>query len=141
LATFRAIFATRFQLLNSALSTRRVLLVEKELFTLTDHLISSPVFSGICVTRWSLVLYVCFVDHCLSFCIFFFWQLCFLFFWDTLIWFTPLVSSNSLYIWIVPPFWQGKQQWSMVTSWKSAFSNTLNHLLFYLREYPTISIM
>jgi hypothetical protein len=30
---------------------------------------SSPVFSGVCVTR-SLVLCVCFVDHCLSFCTF-----------------------------------------------------------------------
>ena len=30
---------------------------------------SSPVFSGVRVTR-SLVLYVCFVDRCLSFCAF-----------------------------------------------------------------------
>jgi len=29
----------------------------------------TPVFSGVCVTR-SLVLYVCFVDRCLSFCTF-----------------------------------------------------------------------
>ena len=29
----------------------------------------APVFSGICVTR-SLVLCVCFVDHCSSFCTF-----------------------------------------------------------------------
>jgi hypothetical protein len=32
------------------------------------HLKSTPVFSGVRVT-WSLVLYVCFVDPCLSFCI------------------------------------------------------------------------
>jgi hypothetical protein len=31
------------------------------------HLSSRPVFSGVRVTR-SLVLYVCFVDRCLSFC-------------------------------------------------------------------------
>jgi hypothetical protein len=35
--------------------------------TLPEHLSSFPVFSGVRVTR-SLVLYVCFVDRCLSFC-------------------------------------------------------------------------
>jgi hypothetical protein len=49
--------------------TRRVPLVEQELHTLPEHLSSTPVFSGFRVTR-SLVLYVCFVDRCLSFCIF-----------------------------------------------------------------------
>ena len=32
-----------------------------------EHPISSPVFSGVRVTQ-SLVLRVCFVDHCMSFC-------------------------------------------------------------------------
>jgi hypothetical protein len=54
-------FATRL--------TRRVPLVEQELPTLSAHLSSPPVFSGVRVTR-SLVLYVCFVDRCLSFCTF-----------------------------------------------------------------------
>ena len=49
--------------------TRRVSLVEQELPTLPEHLSSTPVFSGVRVTR-SLVLYVCFVDRCLSFCTF-----------------------------------------------------------------------
>ena len=49
--------------------TRRVPLVEQELLTLPEHLISSPVLSGVRVAR-SLVLYVCFVDRCLSFCTF-----------------------------------------------------------------------
>ena len=49
--------------------TRRVPEVEQDLLTLPEHLSSPPVFSGVCVTR-SLVLYVCFVDHCLSFCTF-----------------------------------------------------------------------
>jgi len=40
--------------------------VEQELPTLPEHLSSTPVFSGVRVTR-SLVLYVCFVDRCLSF--------------------------------------------------------------------------
>ena len=44
-------------------------LVEQELLTLPEHLSSLPVFNGICVTR-SLVLYVCFVDRCLSSCTF-----------------------------------------------------------------------
>ena len=42
------------------------MLVGQELPTLPEHLSSSPVFSGVRVTR-SLVLYVCFVDRCLSF--------------------------------------------------------------------------
>ena len=48
---------------------RRVPLVEQELLTLLKHMSSPPVFSGVRVT-WSLVLYVCFVDRCLSFCTF-----------------------------------------------------------------------
>ena len=49
--------------------TRRVPLVEQELPTLPEDLRSPPVFNGVHVTR-SLVLYVCFVDRCLFFCIF-----------------------------------------------------------------------
>jgi hypothetical protein len=41
------------------------------LLTLPEHLSSPPVFSGVRVTR-SLVLCVCFVDRCLSFCTFFY---------------------------------------------------------------------
>ena len=44
-------------------------IVEQELLTLPEHLSSPPVSSGVHVTR-SLVLYVCFVDRCLSFCAF-----------------------------------------------------------------------
>jgi hypothetical protein len=47
--------------------TRQVSLVEQELLTLPGHLSSPPVFSGVLVAR-SLVLYVCFVDRCLTFC-------------------------------------------------------------------------
>ena len=47
----------------------RVPLVEQELLTIPENLSSPPVFSGVRVTR-SLVLYVCFVDRCLSFCTF-----------------------------------------------------------------------
>ena len=49
--------------------TRRVPLVEQEQLTFLEHPSSVPVFSGVCVTR-SLVLCACFVDHCLSFCLF-----------------------------------------------------------------------
>jgi hypothetical protein len=39
----------------------------QELLTLPQHMSSPPVFIGVRVTR-SLALYVCFVDHYLSFC-------------------------------------------------------------------------
>ena len=45
------------------------IIVEQELLTLPEHLSSPPVFIWVSVTR-SLVLCVCFVDHCLSFCTF-----------------------------------------------------------------------
>ena len=41
-------------------------LVEQELLTLPEHLSSLLVFSGVRVSR-SFVLYVCFVNSCLSF--------------------------------------------------------------------------
>jgi len=44
-------------------------LVEQELRILPEQMSSSPVFSGVHVTR-SLVLCVCFVDRCLSFVLF-----------------------------------------------------------------------
>ena len=47
--------------------TRRVPPMEQELLTLPEHLRSPPIFTGVRVTR-SLVLYVCFVDRCLSIC-------------------------------------------------------------------------
>jgi hypothetical protein len=50
-------------------STRRVPIVEQELLTFSEHLSSPPVVSGVRVAR-SLVLYLCFVDRCLSFCTF-----------------------------------------------------------------------
>jgi len=66
------------------------------MLTLPEHLSSSPVFSGVRVTR-SLVLYVCFVDRCLSFCTFFFWSLCCLLFFDIRFLIAPLISSSSSY--------------------------------------------
>ena len=75
-------------------------LVEHELPTLPEHPSSPPVFSGVRVTR-SLVLCVCFVDRCLSFCPFFFWPLSCLFFFElrlliTSLWYllTLLVSLS-----------------------------------------------
>ena len=64
--------------------------------SLVEHLRSPPYFGGVRVTR-SLVLYVCFVDRWLSFCTFFFWPLCCLFFCGIRILITSLVSSNSSY--------------------------------------------
>ena len=63
-------------------------LVEQELLTLPDHLSSTPVFSGVRVTR-SLVSYVCFVDRCLPFCPFYFGHC--------------VVCSSSIYgFWLFP---------------------------------------
>jgi hypothetical protein len=67
----------------------RVPLVEQELLTILEHLSSSPVFIGVRVTR-SLVLYVCFVDRCLSFCTFSFGYY--------------VVCSSSIYGFWLPPF-------------------------------------
>ena len=67
----------------------RVSLVEQELPTLPEHLGSPLVFIGVRVT-WSLVLYACFVDRCLSFCTFSFGHC--------------VVCSSSLYgLWL--PLW------------------------------------
>jgi len=55
---------------------------------------SPPVFSGVRFTR-SLVLCVCFVDRCLSFCTFFFWPLCCLFFFDIWILLTHLIYKGN----------------------------------------------
>jgi hypothetical protein len=75
--------------------TRRAPLMEQELFTFPEHLSSSPILSGVRVTR-SLALCICFVYRCLSFCTFFFWPMCCLFF-DIRILITILVSSNSFF--------------------------------------------
>ena len=70
---------------------QRVSLVEQARITLPEHLRYRPAFSGIRVT-WSLVLCVCFIDHCLSF---FFWPLCRLFFFDLRFLIVHLVFSYS----------------------------------------------
>jgi hypothetical protein len=44
-----------------------MLLVEQDLLTFPEYLSSPPVFSWVRVTR-SVILCVCFVDRCLSFC-------------------------------------------------------------------------
>ena len=68
--------------------TQCVPLVGHELLILQGHLISPPVVSGVHVTR-SMVLYLCFIDLCLSF-----WTLCFLSS-DIRILITHLVSVSS----------------------------------------------
>ena len=73
----RSICRKHFPILSSFMTAhrfvtkliRRVPLVVKELLSLPEHLSSTPVFSGVRVTR-SLVLCACFVDRCLSFCTF-----------------------------------------------------------------------
>ena len=70
--------------------------MEPELYTLPEHLSSPPVSDEVRVTRF-LVLCVCFVDRCSSFCTFVLWPLFCLFFFDIRILIAPLVSSNSAY--------------------------------------------
>ena len=74
-------------------SSVRLTLVEQELLTLPEHLSSSPIFSGVHVTR-SLVLCVIFVYRYFFFCIFLL-ALCCLSYFDLRILISPLVSSNS----------------------------------------------
>ena len=85
-----SLFVTQF-IIISCYITRRVPLVEQELLSLPEHMNSTPVFSGVRVTR-SLVLCACFVvslfvrfsfRHCV---------VCLIFGLRILI--TPLVSSN-----------------------------------------------
>ena len=68
-------------------ASRRVPLVEKELFITRSICVHTRVFSGVRVIR-SLALHVCFVDRLY----FFFWPLCCLFFFDKRILITPLAS-------------------------------------------------
>jgi len=63
-------------------------LVEQEIRILPEHLSSPSVFSGVGVTR-SLVLCVCFVDRCLSFCTFTFDHI--------IVLFVPLRCTDSDY--------------------------------------------
>jgi hypothetical protein len=53
---------------NNTLNTK-LKIEQQKLHTLPEHLSSPSFFSGVRVTR-SLVLCVCFVDRCLSFCTF-----------------------------------------------------------------------
>ena len=81
--------------------TRQVPLVEQELPTLPEQMSSPPVFSGVRVTR-SLVLCVCFVDRCLSFCTFSFGHCVFCSssiygFWLSL-WYLRTILTNILQI-------------------------------------------
>ena len=82
--------------------TRRMPLVEQELLTLPDHLSSPPVFSRVRVTR-SLVLYVCLVDRCLSFCSFSFGHCVFCSssiygFWLPLRYLQTLLNKQQIYL-------------------------------------------
>jgi hypothetical protein len=74
--------------------TRRVPLVGHELLTLPEHLSSPLDFRGVRVTR-SLVLCVCFVDRCWSFCPFSFWSFVCLSFFDLQILITPSYGVMS----------------------------------------------
>ena len=69
LLVFYILVTIASSIMNKHHTIRWAKLVEQELLTFPEHLSSPLCFSGICVT-WSLVLCVCFVDRCLSFCTF-----------------------------------------------------------------------
>ena len=83
--------------------TQLVSLVEQELPLFRSTWVHS-VFSGVCVIR-SLVLYVCFVDRCLSFCTFFFCH-CLVCsssiyeFWLALWYLQTLLNNNSSFMFL-----------------------------------------
>ncbi len=80
------------------------ILVGQELLTLPEHLSSPPAFSGARVTQ-SLVLYVCVVNGCLSFCTFSFDHF--------------VVSSSSIYGFWLPLWYLQTLLRTYVTSRKS----------------------
>jgi hypothetical protein len=78
-----------------------VSLVEQELLTLLEHLMSLPILNGIRVT-WSLVLCVCCVDLSLSLCTFSFGHcvVCYFLtygFWLTLLYLQTLLKLRGVY--------------------------------------------
>ena len=109
-------------------------LVEQELLTLPGYLSLLPAFSGVRVTR-SLVLCVCFVDRCLSFCPFSFGHC--------------VVCSSSIYVFWLPlwylqtlltqlykyeTFGGDTSQIDLLTKWKE--KETVNFILNVSNAFP-----
>ena len=109
-------------------------LVEQELLTLPGYLSLLPVCSGFRVTR-SLVLCVCFVDRCLSFCPFSFGHC--------------VVCSSSIYVFWLPlwylqtlltqlnkyeTFGRDTSQIDLLTKWKE--KETVNFILNVSNAFP-----
>jgi hypothetical protein len=88
------------------------------LLTLPEHLSSPPVFSWVPVTL-SLVLYVCFVDLCLSCCTFSFCHLLSVLLRCTNSDYLPLVSSNSSYV-------LGEHQRPATSHWQTLSHNVVS---------------
>ena len=91
---------------------RRVSLVEQELPTRPEHLISLPILGGVRVTR-SLILYICFVDRCLSFSTFSFGHC--------------VVCSSSIY-----GFWL--HLWYLQTLLSCGFLCKIYYLFFFVHH-------
>ena len=129
--------------------TRQVTLVEQELLTFLVHLRSSPVFSGVHVTR-SLVLCVCFVDRCLSICTFSFGHcvvcyskygfcVCFV---DRCLSFCPVsfghcvVCSSSIFgFWL--PLWYLQTLLIWTADWTNAYSKTWIQTKGFISRFAT----
>jgi hypothetical protein len=93
------------------------------------------VFSGVRVTR-SLVVCVFFVDCCLSFCTFFCWLLCCLFFFDIQILITPLVII--LYYYHLLPFVLQDADWWNINAYN--LNKVMPNALHYIVTRGNISM-
>ena len=86
------IFHTYLCIADGCVFLRRVPLLEQKLLTFHEYMSSPPVFSGVRV-NWSLDLYVCFIDRCLSVCPFDHCDVCPSSIYG--FWLPLLLSSNS----------------------------------------------
>ena len=82
----------------------------------------------------SLVLYVCFVDRCMSFCPFFFWTLCCLSFFDLRI----LVTLQDLLTTVLPEDIQIKINMSTTDIYSTTYIfNLIWFLMIFLYNLPS----
>ena len=125
-------------------------LVEQELLTLPKHLSSPPGFSGVRVTL-SLVLYVYFLDRCLSFCTFSFGHcvVClFLYFrWrsnyqDCDVCMVPSISLTATHIYVHIPNkelnFHSRMPWSFRFQWLEVRGSCCSFNWYWLNCWPSL---
>jgi hypothetical protein len=138
--TLQILVSVLISLISTTITLARYIVIKRQVplvLPIPVHLSSPPVFSGVRVTR-SLVLWVCFVDRCLSF---FSWPLRCLFFFELRILITPLVSScnkmslyyfpvtNSEYFWYIK--FGTEHKWHGISHIPKNRSQMCNMICFY----------